>query len=188
IAIRAIAPTPSGWSTPPTAPLRLGDAEFARGLAGAARALRELEFLYPLPEASHPRLGERPAGPRAPLRIERGYVKGFIDLICEHHGRAYLADWKSDLLADWSEARLAAQVEEHYRVQARLYALALIKLLRIEDEPDFERRFGGLAFCFLRGMRPGSPVGVRFERPRFAELQAWEERLRRGAPLDGDSA
>ncbi|HEY7957056.1 MAG TPA: UvrD-helicase domain-containing protein [Polyangia bacterium] len=170
-----------------TAPLRLGDAPLDGGLAGAARALRELEFLFPWPEASHPRLGEAAArAPLTPLSIERGYVKGFIDLVCEHQGRAYLADWKSDLLADWEPARLAAHVEEHYRLQARLYALALVKLLGISDEADYQRRFGGLLFCFLRGMRPGSPGGVHFERPRFADLQQWEERLRRGAPLDSD--
>ena len=163
-----------------TAPVELDGARLDGGMAGAARVVREMEFLYPHPEASHPRPFARlPAGGR--LEIVRGYVKGFVDVVFEHGGRAFFADWKSDLLLSYEDAALAAHVDEHYRLQAQLYSLALVKLLDIRDAATYEARFGGMLYCFLRGMRSGDGrAGVRFQRPGWDELCGWEEQLVRG--------
>ena len=35
------------------------------------------------------------------LVIERGFIKGYVDLVVEHKDRVYFADWKSDLLPSY---------------------------------------------------------------------------------------
>lgn len=157
--------------------LPLRDGAPLGGIAAAPKLLREMEFLYPIPERSHPRLEERLDG--SPLEIRRGFVKGFVDLLFEHEGLAYLGDWKSDVLPSYSPEAIGRRVEESYRLQAKLYSLALVKLLEIRDEGSYEERFGGFLFLFLRGMQLGGEPGggIYFERPSWVELLSWEEEL-----------
>lgn len=157
-------------------PLRQGD--LLPGVRAATKLLREMEFLYPLPEASHPRLSEAP--PEGGYTIERGFVKGFVDLIFSVGDTYYFADWKSDYLPSFREDLLRKYVERNYTIQARLYSLALVKMLGIRDEADYERRFGGLYYFFLRGMEQEEGRGVHFERPSWATLLSWEEDLIEG--------
>jgi exodeoxyribonuclease V beta subunit len=174
-----------------TAPVRLGEVTIL-GLASAPRTARELEFLYPIPELDHPLLGaghslpagaDDPDGRRWP--IGRGLVKGFIDLLFEHDGRLYVCDWKGDWLPSWEPDQIEAHAQTNYALQTRLYTLAALRLATIENQPDFERGFGGVVFCFLRGMRaagpsdeprPGSP-GVYFSRPSWRDVLAWQDAM-----------
>ena len=64
-------------------------------VSATAENLREMEFLFPLPEGSHPSLADPEPGK---LVVERGFIKGFVDLVVEHDGLVYFADWKSDVL------------------------------------------------------------------------------------------
>ena len=119
-------------------------------------------------------------------------VKGFIDYLFEHDGRVYVCDWKSDSLPGWEPAGLAARCERDYAVQAQLYTLAAARLLGLRDAAAFERRFGGVLYCFLRGMRAGDPeAGVYFRRPdlgRRARLAARDARAALlGAGVSRDS-
>jgi len=154
-----------------------------KGIGACARLLREMEFLYPIPEEAHPKLGEEAAG----FSVGRGFVKGFIDVVFEEDGLAYLGDWKSDHLRDFAPASLEAHVHEHYGTQIRLYSLALARLLGLRDESDHRRRFGGIVYCFLRAMKPdASGAGVHFTRPSWSDLVGWERELVRrdyGSPL-----
>jgi exodeoxyribonuclease V beta subunit len=147
------------------------------GIGASARVLREMEFLYPIPEDAHPRLGEV-AGERE-FTIGRGFVKGFIDVLFEHEGRTYLGDWKSDRLRDYGPEALAEHVREHYGTQIRLYFLALLRLLGIAGREDYERRVGGMVYTFLRAVRPDGDgrAGLHFVRPDWSELTAWEREL-----------
>ncbi len=62
---------------------------------------REVEFLYP---------------------TANGYLKGVIDLIFHHRGKIHIVDWKSNLLADYSQESLKESMKEHdYFLQAQLY-------------------------------------------------------------------
>ena len=157
-----------------TAPVRLGDT-VVPGLGRAAHPTREMEFIYPIPDVRHPEFSPHAApsaADGAPWRIERGVVKGFIDYLFEHEGRIYVCDWKSDGLPSWDPAELAAHCEGHYTVQAELYTVAVVRLLGISDADGFDRRFGGVLYCFLRGMRADDPTaGVYFRRPGWAEVQ-----------------
>ncbi len=158
-----------------TTTVRLGD-EVLPGIATADHLLREMEFLYPIPEARHPALGTD--GDRD-WRIERGVVKGFIDVLFEHRGRTYVCDWKGDWLPSWDRAHLAGHCGRNYDVQARLYALAALRLLGVTDEKDYQRRFGGVLYAFVRGMRAEDPdAGLHFRRPSWAEVRTWEAEMR----------
>jgi exodeoxyribonuclease V beta subunit len=168
-----------------TSEVALGERRIA-GLASAGRPLREMEFLFPLPE----RAGAAIAG-TAVVVAGRGFVRGFVDYLFEHEGLAYFADWKSDALADFSPDALARHVDRNYAVQAQLYSLALVKLLGIPDEAEYQARFGGLLFCFLRGMRTGGTgrEGLYFRRPSWAEIRGFHDALVTADAADaGDDA
>ncbi|MFW5968647.1 MAG: PD-(D/E)XK nuclease family protein, partial [Persicimonas sp.] len=143
-------------------------------VAACDRALRELEFYFPIPERAHPTID---AFADDAFEIERGYIKGFIDLLIEVDGRVYFADWKSDILPDYADAALDAHVRERYAMQAVIYALAVVKFLDIHDEKTYEERFGGYLYLFIRGMGEGGR-GVYFRRPDWDDVRAYETQLR----------
>ena len=60
--------------------------------------MAEMEFLFPFPGDVHPALSEPRRGK---LMIEKGFIKGFVDLVVKHDGRIYFADWKSDGLPSY---------------------------------------------------------------------------------------
>ena len=109
-----------------------------------------MEFLFPFPAEA--------GGP------ERGFVKGFVDVIFEHEGRSYFGDWKTDRLPAWDAAAVAAHVDANYALQERLYALALVRMLGITDAAAYEARFGGTLYVFVRGLGR-SPDAIRGRRP-----------------------
>jgi len=155
-------------------PIPLGDHTLS-ALAEVEADSREVDFTFPLPESAHPPLG---AAPRGRLELENGYVVGVIDLLFQHNGRVFFGDWKSDLLERYDPDSLAAHVQGHYGVQARLYSLAMIKLLAVRGPEDYDR-FGGFVYFFVRAMTPDRPGhGVHFDRPSWEELVAWDADLR----------
>jgi exodeoxyribonuclease V beta subunit len=123
------------------------------------REQREMEFLYPIPEGHHPLLAGGGGGPDAAWKVERGFIKGFIDLVFEFEGRIYWADWKSDILPGYDGASLDHHIAHHYDLQAQLYTLSMVRLLGIRDEDAYEAGFGGLLYVFLRGFAAEGPVG-----------------------------
>lgn len=158
----------------------------AIGVASAKRLLREVEFLYPIPEKTHPLLSklsqnrhvlddnlrdledledledadrfaedmpdeDQDQQDQQEFTIQRGYIKGFIDVIFEDlHGLVFLADWKSDRLPSYDRATVLAHVNQHYRLQAKLYCLAVIRMLNIKSADEYYQRFGGMFYIFLR--------------------------------------
>ncbi|HVX97535.1 MAG TPA: hypothetical protein VHK47_21665, partial [Polyangia bacterium] len=118
-----------------------------------------VEFVFPFPAA---------AG-----GADAGFVKGYVDFIFEHEGRTYFGDWKSDLLPDFAPAALAAHMTANYELQRRLYALALVKMLGIAGEADYEALFGGTVYVFLRAL----PEGLEIGRPTWSDIVSWEQEL-----------
>jgi len=147
----------AGLSTP----LARGALRLDGGVARADRWRTEMEFLYPLPARER----------------ERGFVKGFVDLVFESEGRVYFADWKSDCLPSFDAAYVRRYVQSSYELQIRLYAIAIRKLYGLETESEFEERFGGAFYFFLRGMEREGEAGVYFERPSWEALTRWELEL-----------
>jgi exodeoxyribonuclease V beta subunit len=106
-----------------------------------------------------------------------GMLKGFIDLVFEHRGRYYIADYKSNWLgpddAAYTPAAMrAAILQSRYELQYVLYLLALHRLLesRLPDY-DYDRHVGGAVYLFLRGSDAPSR-GVHAERPPRALIAA----------------
>ena len=148
-----------------TTPMRLGEIELPDGIAGADRVVREMEFLYSVA-----------AAPDTPPSVNRTYVKGFIDVVIEHQGRVVILDWKTDLLPGYDQRTITAHVEANYGLQADLYTTAVVRLLGIQDEAAYQERFGGTAYCFIRGF-DAQGAGVYFTLPRWADVVATAERV-----------
>lgn len=115
--------------------------------------------------------------------VLEGYLKGFVDLIFEHDGQWFLADYKTNDLGDQytdydGMAIDACMQSSHYILQYHLYTLALDRYLTLRlPGYDYERDFGGVYYFFLRGMSPnyGATSGVFFEKPpkeRLVRLSA----------------
>jgi exodeoxyribonuclease V beta subunit len=119
------------------------------------RLLREMRFLT-----------EYPGGP--------DFLGGSIDALFEHEGRIFILDWKSNALPDYGPESLEACVREHYDLQVRIYTLATLRFLGIQDRAAFETRFGGCLYVFLRGL---PQQGVWSSCPDWAEVVRWASKL-----------
>jgi exodeoxyribonuclease V beta subunit len=131
-------------------------------------------------------LGGAPRPALLPQQLN-GMLKGFIDLVFEHEGRYYVADYKSNRLgaadADYTPAAMRAEVLKHrYELQYTLYLFALHRLLRARlPDYDYDRHVGGAVYLFLRGhAAPGG--GLHREKPPRALMDALD-RLFSGAEV-----
>lgn len=119
-----------------------------------------------------------------------GLMKGFIDLLFEHEGKYYILDWKTNFLGehieDYSGVNLKNAMEQlNYQLQFVIYSLALKKYLRSRlGHFDYEM-FGGVIYCFVRGMRKGLQSGVYFHRPEEATIFKIENLLAPAASVHG---
>jgi exodeoxyribonuclease V beta subunit len=99
-----------------------------------------------------------------------GMLKGFMDLVFEHEGRYYVADYKSNWLgpddAAYTAEKIRAQIlRSRYDLQYVLYLLALHRLLKArQPDYDYDTHIGGAVYLFLRGLN-ASTQGVFAERP-----------------------
>jgi exodeoxyribonuclease V beta subunit len=142
-------------------PLRTSGLVLEDGLATPTRRLVEMPFVHPIPE-------------RAGVdELQRGYVRGVVDLLFEHAGKLYVLDWKSDRLDGYGEPRMREHVRAHYEVQVRLYTLACARAFGLKDQAEYDARFGGLLYVFVRGL-DASGAGALFRRPTHAEVLEWE--------------
>ncbi|MBA1331322.1 hypothetical protein QQ73_09210, partial [Candidatus Endoriftia persephone str. Guaymas] len=107
-----------------------------------------------------------------------GLMRGFIDLVFQHQGRFYLADYKSNHLGNRPEEYHCEALEQamqahRYRLQYLIYTLALHRYLRQRlPDYDYQRHFGGVYYLFVRGIRPGSRHGIFYDRPPLALIEA----------------
>ncbi|MSQ19533.1 MAG: exodeoxyribonuclease V subunit beta [Betaproteobacteria bacterium] len=170
------------------------DAQSALSLGGipVAARLTEMEFWYPLEGdrsgaleriiTLHRSIEGLPAVVLAaiPRVLAKGYMKGFIDLVFEHEGRFFVADYKSNWLgaaiADYASPALAANIAtECYDLQYLLYTLAVDRYLAARVAGyDYERHYGGVYYLYLRGLRRerGAQTGVYFSRPSLCVVTA----------------
>lgn len=128
--------------------------------------LAEIEFHFPEEE------GETPP---EEVRLEEGFLTGFMDLVVRRRGRYYLVDWKSNLLPAYGpdELRKAMDASDYHR-QYRLYLQALARWLRRTLGPAFDpkRHLGGVYYLFVRGLNGRDEAnGVFFHRPTLHDLR-----------------
>ncbi len=129
---------------------------------------REMEFIRPFTsqEAGH--------FPEREYHLEKGVIKGFMDLVFRWQEAFYILDyktnWLGDRVEDYGRDSLDRAMDEHdYWLQAGIYAAALDRYLSAGIEGyNMDRHMGGIFYLFVRGMRPehGSDYGVRFISPR----------------------
>ncbi|WP_395338361.1 exodeoxyribonuclease V subunit beta [Ningiella sp. W23] len=135
--------------------------------------LKEPEFYFPIEEVSMATLMHMLAKHRGLSADElmlnketiNGMMHGFIDLLFEHEGKYYVADYKSNYLgddfADYHYEALHQSIMEHnYDLQYLIYSWALHKFLlsRLADY-NFSQHFGGVYYFYLRGMSSQGPKG-----------------------------
>ncbi|QSA97707.1 exodeoxyribonuclease V subunit beta [Methylococcus sp. EFPC2] len=160
------------------------------------RRLNELEFHYPLAAKLRPEtlqgilhgLGDyRPDSPTLRFEPTRGVMHGYIDLVFEHEGRYFLADYKSNHLGSTldayrSDPELCETMNAHrYDLQYLLYSVALHRYLgwRLGADYDYERHYGGVYYLFLRGMSPTNTgaTGIYATRPPRGLIDALDRSL-----------
>lgn len=164
------------------------DAGVSLGRVPQAERLTELEFTMPVGRLrvealrallAEPASGLDPAVREAAARLDfatvRGFLKGFIDLVCRIDGRYYLIDYKSnDLGVDdgaYGRAALAGSIaREHYYLQYLIYCVALRRYLAGRGV-DFDACFAGVRYLYMRGLGT-SGDGVWSDRPSGALLDA----------------
>jgi exodeoxyribonuclease V beta subunit len=157
--------TPLDFNLAAIAPARrLPELAFQFPIQGHLRSQALMQVLQSSQRWAHlPDLDDRPL---------RGQFKGVIDLVCEHQGRYYVVDYKSNWLgrrySDYRPEALERALTQHlYPLQYHLYLVALHRYLRYRL-PDYspEGHLGGALVLFLRGMNPALPGnGVFFEAP-----------------------
>jgi exodeoxyribonuclease V beta subunit len=162
---------------------RLDELEFYYPVAGLADApLKRMLLAGGFPDEIRERIGSLTFAPA------QGYMRGFIDLVFEHDGRYYLADYKSNWLGPSvrhyrQDALAKAMAREAYYLQYLVYCVALHRYLgsRVRGY-RFEAHFGGVRYLFLRGMRPdtGPACGVYADRPEEALIRTLDDFLRTG--------
>jgi exodeoxyribonuclease V beta subunit len=160
-----------------------------------AKRIDELEFHLPISAPLRPRTladvfrehQSAALDPSYPDRLAalsfptlKGFLKGYIDLIFEHEGRYYLADYKSNHLGDDVEAYRQGELGKamshgNYTLQYHLYLLALHRFLGLRKRDyDYERDIGGVFYLFIKGMDPrrGPTHGVFYDKPSLQMMNA----------------
>ncbi len=158
---------------------------------GASKRLSELEFDLGINRVEVTELN-RVIGTWAGRALDslsiddfRGMITGFIDLVFEHEGRFYIADYKSNLLglhlSDYApEALKKAMFDRRYDLQYLLYILALHRYLQQRvPHYHYDQHMGGAYYLFLRGMRPeqGPRYGVFFDLPPHSLIDELDQRI-----------
>ncbi|UOG42188.1 UvrD-helicase domain-containing protein [Leptospira noguchii] len=92
------------------------------------------------------------------------FLRGSIDLVFQIDNKFYLADYKSNLLEDYSAISLKRNVENsesRYNLQRDIYALVLYEYLKnIFGPKEALQKIGGVYYFFLRGMKYGESSGI----------------------------
>jgi exodeoxyribonuclease V beta subunit len=165
-----------------TTSIPMPDGSTLPGLACAARVRREVDFLFPFPLA----VALTGAAGEDQLFRDGNFVRGTLDVLFEHGGRVCFADWKSNVLPSFSANALRAEVSLNYHLQVQLYTLALVRMLGITNQADYDRLFGGVVYLFLRGLghssakpRPNDD-GLYVHRPTFDDVERWSRDLADG--------
>jgi len=123
--------------------------------------LHETEFYFPMPTSK----GNKPHIPDLDIKTgPKGYIRGFIDLIFQVHGRFYIADWKSNYLSDGYSREAMEQSMAHagYHLQYKIYTVATLRWLKkiLGNRFDPATHFGGIFYFYLRGMGQGDGHGI----------------------------
>jgi exodeoxyribonuclease V beta subunit len=155
---------------------------------GEQDLLKEMPFYFHLREESTGRINELLAFSDVVQPIQerklRGYLTGFVDLVCRYRGRYYIMDYKSNYLGDYfseyrQEGLVAAMRDHNYGLQYWIYTLVLHRFLAGSlPTYSYQQNFGGVFYLFTRGMSPEFPGnGVFYDRPDLRVLDGLQKSL-----------
>lgn len=136
-------------------PIFVDDTVLQLGQLAPHQRRHEIEFYFPLAKWFDMAKGTGGCSlDRGPCR--EMVVRGFIDLVFVWKDRFYIADWKSNRLAQGYQID-AMQMEMEaagYDLQYQLYSLSTLRWLKQKMGRRFdpERHFGGVFYLFIRGM------------------------------------
>ncbi|SEG76464.1 exodeoxyribonuclease V subunit beta [Marinobacterium lutimaris] len=187
-------------------PLPLGDGESVR-LAGLETAKAEMEFWFSSAALDVSELDRRvrkwvlPGEPRPELEWGQlnGMLKGFIDLLFEHEGRYWVADYKSNWLGTDSSAYTESAMREailhkRYDLQYVLYTLALHRLLKsrlpdyaADPAAGYQQYVGGSLYLFLRGIEEPTHHGAFVDRPPVELILELDDLFAGKTPINSES-
>ena len=150
--------------------------------------LKEMPFYFHLREESTERINELLAFSEVVQPIQerklKGFLTGFVDLICRYQGKYYVMDYKTNYLGDYfseyGEGALVAAMRDHnYGLQYWIYTLVLHRFLAgTLPGYSYEQNFGGVFYLFARGMSPEYPGnGIFYDRPDLAVLDKLQKSL-----------
>jgi exodeoxyribonuclease V beta subunit len=114
--------------------------------------------------------------PALQARVMQGMLTGSMDLVLQHDGRYWVADYKSNKLPSYDPLTLQdAVLHKRYEVQYVLYTLALHRLLKVRlPGYDYAQHMGGAVYLFLRGIH-AEGAGVHVCRPPQALIEALDD-------------
>ena len=152
------------------------DRNFSLAGLDHGRYVREMPFYFHpdriATEEINTILADEPTVTPLARKVMQGYLTGFVDLFCEHRGRYYVIDYKTNYLgdttSDYGPDKLVLAMEAHnYGLQYWIYTLVLHRhLTKVLPGYTYEDRFGGVMYLFVRGMEPARPgSGVYFSLP-----------------------
>ncbi|MFY0252884.1 exodeoxyribonuclease V subunit beta [Chitinophaga sp. 30R24] len=165
---------------------------FQLSSVGRHQRLTEFEFDFPAPLFESNLLNEL-SDENVNINVKRfteyhsqeleGIMNGKVDLFFEYQHRYYILDWKSNYLgnnvADYNDDGLAAAMNENnYHLQYLIYTVAVKKYLesRIANF-NYETQFGGVIYCFVRGVRNTNGQGIFTTKPPLATIRLLESIL-----------
>lgn len=160
-----------------------GEALFSLAALDEQDVLKEMPFYFHLREGSTEQINKLLDFSRVVQPVQerklKGYLTGFVDLVCRHRGKYYIMDYKTNYLGDYlndyrNDLLVAAMRDHNYGLQYWIYTLVLHRfLVNTVADYDYEKDFGGVFYLFVRGMSPELPGnGLFFDRPDISVLDA----------------
>ncbi len=145
------------------------DNDFVLAKLSESQCLKEMPFYFLVNQLDTLAINSALSSSKTYLPLSaqqmQGQLTGFIDLICEYHGRYYVMDYKTNSLDNYGiEGMTEAMREHNYGLQYWIYSLVLHRYLRKSLQGyDFNAHFGGVRYLFVRGMKPAVPMSGVFE-------------------------
>lgn len=114
---------------------------------------------------------------------EAHVVSGAMDIVFRYGGKYYIADWKSNKIGNKPDDYLQNNLEKimrskYYILQSLIYLNALKKYMNWQSEEDYNNKFGGIYYFFMRGCCCDLPgCGIWTHRPEWSVFDKLEEAL-----------
>ncbi|PCJ15991.1 MAG: hypothetical protein COB02_17325 [Candidatus Cloacimonadota bacterium] len=98
------------------------------------------------------------------IKSSAEYTRGAIDLIFRHNAKFYILDWKSNSLDNYEESYLNEKmIDTGYDLQYMIYSWCFLRWAKLRIKNFNDDMFGGVIYCFLRGMKSNQSEGIFFK-------------------------